>query len=163
MLSKLFKRKSRLEDTDPAVRGEAIEALADDAQDVFERFARDDDNLDVRRAALARMSNRDAIAPLLEVEGLCDVAAQSIALLPASDEESTADNHPKVLICRIALSEDSDQVIALAGKLNEPKLVAAALRKINAASVRFAVVEKIWDEATLVEIEREMKGHAQPR
>ena len=69
MLSRWFKRSSRLEHPDREVRLHAVQALnaeqAADAQANLERIALSDPDQDVRMAALPHVTNPDTIAQLL--------------------------------------------------------------------------------------------------
>ena len=112
MLSRWFKRSSRLEHADREVRLQALQALnaeqAADAQANLEHIALDDAELDVRLAALPHLTNPDTLKQLLADPDLASATATQIAEQILSGNLLSFNEHPSVLQARIAQAMPDD-------------------------------------------------------
>ncbi len=158
MLRKLFKRKPRLDATDPHDRISALAELDDGEQETFARLFLTDAEREVRLAALERLTR---IEPL--VQGLADdaVAEPAVARLLALMDDGTpaaARQHPAVLRAQLANAETPDAALAIATQIADLSERATALGGISRTNVRLAVAEAIWHPALLAELEKSARS-----
>ena len=66
MLKNLFKRKTSVDDPNPAVRKEVVERSKDLSRDKFAEIARNDADVETRKSALARVNSVDLYAEFLD-------------------------------------------------------------------------------------------------
>ncbi len=154
MLRKLFSRKPHLDAEDPAVRTAALADLGDDEQATFARVFRDDANRDVRLKALERLNRPDVVFECLGDEQVAAEALSRLLGLIDDDTPETIRSHPAVQRAALASAETVEAVLAIAPAIADPGLFAAALAENPRAQVRQAVAERIWDPATLTEMEK---------
>ena len=112
MLSRWFKRSSRLEHADREVRLQAVQALtaeqAADAQANLENIVLADAELDVRLAALPHVTNPDTLNHLLADPDLASATASQIAAQILNGNLLSFNEHPAVLQARIAQATPDD-------------------------------------------------------
>ena len=106
MISRLFKGRKRLDSEDPSERAAAIEALTDeeilDSQSHLAELASSDPDPDVRRTALAHITDPDCLQALLSNPAASDQACQHIASLMDSGRISGFEQHAAVIVARLA-------------------------------------------------------------
>lgn len=154
MLRKLFSRKPRLDAEDPAIRIDALAALADGEQTMFARIFLDDDDLAVRLKALERLNRTDLIFPALGDES---VAAESVARIVRLIDDDTPEairSHPAIQHAALAAAATAEAALAIAGGIADAKAFATAVAENPHAAVRLAVVESTWDPTRLAELEK---------
>ncbi|MGD9903133.1 MAG: DUF349 domain-containing protein [Vicinamibacterales bacterium] len=134
--------QARWKHGDPAVRLEAVKALEDDAADVFVQVATDDHDERVRRAAVVRLSDPDALAAVSRNDAEAAVRAAAVerlvALASAPDDGAT-------------------RAVAALGGLGRGRELAALARSAAPEAVRHAAVALVGDAKALGGIAR----HAQ--
>lgn len=84
MLGRWLKKKNKLDDPDPAVRLAAVEALdpqSDEIQQALAKLAQDDDSMDVRRAAIARLEQPALLDQLHQQTALAEQVAERKAAI----------------------------------------------------------------------------------
>ena len=158
MFRKLFKRKPRLEAAKAEDRIAALAELADDDQATFAKLFREDPDADVRRAALARLTDPPALA-----EGLGDqrvaveVATRVLAAHGAGGPAEIA-NHPLVRHAALAQAQTAEAAIAAAQRIADLPARAAALVANPTAQIRLAVLDATWAPDALAEFEKVARG-----
>ena len=158
MLHKLFKRKPRLDAPEPAARIAALAALADDAQDEFERLALNDADAAVRGAALARLTRLQPLVAVLEDAALAGEAAQRLLALVDEDAPASVRQHPAVLRAAVVSAEDAAAATRAAAGIADVGERAAAILAHRHAGVRLAIVETIWHPPLLAALEKAARG-----
>ncbi|MGE0624680.1 MAG: DUF349 domain-containing protein [Pseudomonadales bacterium] len=131
MITRLFRSKKRLDSADPGDRREAIDALSEEeartAGATLAELVRSDPDPQVRRAALARLSDPAALAGLLDHPDMGGAAARHAATLVTRGEASSLAEHPAVLLARLADSPTPELMDALARQTDERLLVEAVI------------------------------------
>ena len=150
MLSRLFKRKPRTTDANPAHRREALLALDDSEQAVLEEAARTDADTGVRTAAIARLQSVDALGSLLDETEIASAAARRLAKL--GDDHAFA-AHPRVLISRFVLEPSAD----LLSRIDDGEL-GAAIAGLADVQTRLAMVQEVRGESRLAALEHALRG-----
>ena len=108
MLRNLFKRQPRLDAPEATQRLAALTALADGAQDDFERLARSDPDRGVRVAALGRLTRLPPLISLLDDQALAGDAAERLLSLQDHAMPAAAREHPAVLRAAVVCADTAD-------------------------------------------------------
>ena len=154
MLRKLFSRKPRLDADDPALRIAALAELGDGEQATFARVFRDDAVREVRLQALARLTRPDIVFEGLGDDAVADAALGRILGLIDDDTPDAIRDHPAVQRAALARAETAEAALAMAPRITDPVVFAAALADNPRAQVRLAVAEATWNPAALTELEK---------
>lgn len=105
MLSRWFKRSSRLEHADREIRLQALQALNTEqaiaAQAILERMVLHDPDLEVRQAALPHISDPDKLATLLSDGEMSEQVAKQIAQTIKGGLRPNCHDHALVVQARI--------------------------------------------------------------
>ena len=150
MLSRLFKRKPRTTDANPARRREALLALDDSEQAVLEEAARTDADTGVRDAAVGRLQSIATLGSLLDDPEVASAAASRLAQL--GDDHAFA-THPLVLVARFVLKPSSD----LLSMVDEGEL-GTAIAGLRDVQTRVAMVREVRGEDRLAVLEHGLRG-----
>lgn len=158
MLRNLFKRQPRLDAREATERLAALTALADGAQDDFERLAESDPDRGVRVTALGRLTRLPPLVSLLDDEALAGEAAKR--LLSLCDEATPADvrRHPAVLRAAVVCADTATAAAQAAERIEDAGERAAAILAHPRAGVRLAVAETIWQPVALAALEKAARG-----
>ncbi len=129
MITRLFRNKQRLDSKDPDRRLAALESLSEDdarnQQSLLAEMVREDPELSVRRAALARLSDADALAQYLDDELLAEVAIERVMALVDQSSAGQLAEHPRIVTARLTVRADPALVDRL---LSDPdRLIDAVL------------------------------------
>lgn len=112
MLSRWFHKKSPFEHDDPAVRLTAIASSNDhQAQKIqayLEQLALNDPDIRVQQAAIAKVSNVDTLATLLEHAELAESVAHRITQRLKANGTTAYSHHPVVINARINAAEGAE-------------------------------------------------------
>lgn len=154
MLRKLFNRKPRLDAPEPAARIAAVAALADEAQDDFQRLALNDADLRVRLAALGRLTRLQPLVAALDDEALAGAAAKHLLTLMDEHTPDAVRHHPAVRRAAVVCADTATAAVAAAAEIDDAGQRAAAILAHPRAEVRLAVAETIWDPVVLASLER---------
>lgn len=162
MFSRWFKRSNRLEHEDPSERLQAIHDLSDEqaraSQPILIAIATDDSDLEVRKAAIASITDPDALSGLLDQQSVATSVAKAIATLVAAGHPSNAATHPCVLEERIniATTETLEDLIEL---VTRPEQAAQlALRCPVDVRERVLAMPCLRTEAGLAVLEKHSRG-----
>ena len=158
MLRNLFKRQPRLDAPEATQRLAALTALADGAQDDFERLARSDPDRGVRVAALGRLTRLPPLVSLLDDQVLAGDAAERLLSLRDHAMPAAAREHPAVLRAAVVCADTADDAADAARGIEDAGERAAAILAHPRASVRLAVAETIWQPAALAALEKAARG-----
>ena len=158
MFRKLFKRKPRLEADEAEDRIAALADLTADDQPAIARLFADDSDPDVRLAALARLTDPDALAAGLEDPALKGQVAQRVLAAVGDDDNAALRRHPLVQHTALARAETAQAAVTAARQIDDASARAKALAANPNAQLRQAVVEATWEPDALVEIERVARG-----
>ena len=158
MFRKLFKRKPRLEAAEAEDRIAALADLTADDQPAIARLFEDDSDSEVRLAALARLTDQDALAAGLEDPALKGQVAQRVLAVLGDDGDVALGRHPLVQHTALARAETADAAVKAARQIDDASARAAALAANPNAQLRQAVVEATWEPDALVEIEKMARG-----
>ena len=162
MLSRWFKRSSRLEHADRDVRLQALQALSAeqtvDAQAILERIVHQDPDLAVRQAALPHIVDADKLAALLNDGEMSEVAAKHIAGQIKRGLVPDCHDHELVVQARIEGAEAGD-LDGLWPLLATPEQCAAlALRYRNESRERVLAHPLLNTESGLSLLQRVSRG-----
>ena len=131
MISRLFKGKKRLDSEDPAERVAAIEALGeqelDDSQERLTELVNTDPSPDVRRVALARITDVQYLEALLSGVDSREMACSHIAGLLNAGRISGFENHPDVIVSRLAANPTAELIDSVLNLGDVETLLAATL------------------------------------
>lgn len=131
MITRLFRSRKRLDSADPNDRREAVEALSEEearnAAATLAQLVQTDPDPQVRRSALARLTDPVVLAGLLDHPELGPAAARRAAILVGRGEAATLADHPAVLLARLADAPTGDLLDALARQTDEQLLVEAVI------------------------------------
>ena len=156
MLSRIFKGRNRLSQPDPTARRQAVEELsaakAESLQGELLALAGSDEDPGVRKACIARLTNPDSLAVLLDDESWADVAAQRISELLEPNSDSQLARHPLVLKLQLLAMTPADAEPVIAAIDDVELLVDLAVRARQ--ELRTALLEKLQTTAALTELER---------
>lgn len=170
MLGKLF--RPRWQHPKPETRLEAIASLRDNKaahQDILETIARQDDNHNVRIAAIAKIESADKLFALLEDTSgnISQAVINRLQLLLQSspdlskkllDNISAYRKPLQVSVLLSCLPEAADQEKILAN-CNEEDLLLEIAEKAGVAKTRKLAAEKIQNPDLLEQLARSSKGH----
>jgi exonuclease SbcC len=162
MLSRWFKRSSRLEHPDREVRLQALQALnaeqAADAQATLESIALGDVDLEVRLAALPHVSNPDTLTQLLVDPDLASATATQIATQVRAGNSSSLNEHPRVLQARITQAQANDIDALWPLLMNAEQCAQLALRLRDDARERLLTHPLLNDESGLSVLQKVARG-----
>ena len=158
MLRKLFKRKPRLEATQPEDRVAALNELDPTDQAAIARVFRDDPDRQVRGAALALLTDGDALAAGLDDADFAAAVADRVVAVLGEDDTHPVRSHPTVLRAALARAETPETAIAAAGRIEDLPTRAEALAANPTALLRLAVADATWAPDALVEFEKAARG-----
>jgi hypothetical protein len=136
-----FKPQPRWKHTDPVVRAAAVAELAGDPehQSVLAELAAEDEDVRVRRAAVAQLTSPSALVPLARRE---------------RDEDLRREIGDRLVALASAPSaSEADATLALDG-LEDPKQLAAVARSAAPEAVRAAALDLIQDQKALSSVAR---------
>jgi len=112
MLSRWFKKGSRLEHADPEVRLQAVKALtaeqAASVQDSLERLVCTEEDHVIRHAAFPLVCNTEILASQLDSPEHGNAAAQVIAQRIEQGEVPSCASHPQVIKVRFSQAHDNN-------------------------------------------------------
>ena len=158
MLRNLFKRQPRLDAPESTERLAALTALADEAQDDFERLAGSDPDRGVRVAAVGRLTRLPPLVSLLDDEALAGDAAERLLSLRGEGMPAAVREHPAVLRAAVVCADTAAAAAQAAQSIQDAGERAAAILAHPRASVRLAVAETTWQPAALAALERAARG-----
>jgi len=158
MLRKLFNRKPRLDADGPADRIAALAALGDDEQAAFARVFEEDDNLEVRLAALARLDRAEPIWKAVDDSAVGQQALARLLAVMDDDTPGSIRHHPVVVRAVLSRAETPEQALRLAADLPDHAVFAEALLESPRANIRLAVTQEIWNPELLTELEKSSRG-----
>ncbi len=159
-----FRAQPEWKSDDPAMRERAVRDLADGEQGVLGEIARHDDDPGVRRAAVERLTDADALAELLapgaehdqDVIGAATTVARNL-LIDASDTTSTdavlavlTDDRDVTAVARSATTEAVSR--AAASRLTDAKSLGTIARRARHAVVAREALERLVDRDELLAI-----------
>ncbi|MEJ2133323.1 MAG: hypothetical protein P8Y95_17245, partial [Gammaproteobacteria bacterium] len=165
MLKKIIKSvgRRRWEHDDPKIRAKAASELDPEAREseaMLLRLASDDPDLDVRRAALRRLSRPEVLLPF--------ICADDVAVATTAAERLGELLEPPLPQALIETAEVADALaahatrepVALAAleRLDAPKTLAELATHATLARVRHAAVERLRDEASLTAVEKQTRA-----
>jgi hypothetical protein len=167
-----FKPQPRWKHPDSAVRAAAVDALPDEEQDLLRSIAHEDPDPQVRRAALARLSDPEALARLAREDAdesvRADAREMAVAMArDATDEgegcaavEGLTDSRELAIVARTAELE-SVALLALS-RLSEARVIAVVARQAGHAAVRAAALARLdaRDDLLAVAVKSEHKDVA---
>ena len=152
--------QARWKHGDPAVRLEAIQALDDTAADVFTQVATDDQDGRVRRAAVVRLTDPDALAAVSRNDteaGVRDAAVERLVTLASSAGDGAA----RAIAALGALGRGRDLAglarssaptaarHAAVALITESKALGGVARHAEDAGTRLLALERLTDAAEL--------------
>lgn len=112
MITRLFRNRKRLDSADPADRIAALEAFSEEEaredQPALAALALGDPDTGVRRAALKRLHDPEALSTLLDDDTLAEAAADRAAQLVNAGQAAALAGHPAVLRARLAANPSAD-------------------------------------------------------
>ncbi len=158
LLGRAFKSKPRLDAAAPADRIEAIAALGGDEQAQLAQALLHDENRDVRLAALARVTELDALVQALVDADVAEPVAQRLLALIDADTPAAIRNHPAVCRARLAYASTCADALAAAAGIDDAGERAAALVDNPRTEIRVAVAGSCWQPAHLVALEKATRG-----
>ena len=150
MLSRLFKRKPQTTDANPAHRREALLALDDSEQAVFEEAARTDADTGVRTAAIARLQSVAALGSLLDDAEVASAAATRLAEL--GDDHAFA-TYPLVVVARFVLTPSPDLLCMI-----DDGALGTAIAGLPDVQTRVAMVREVRGESRLALLEHALRS-----
>jgi exonuclease SbcC len=165
VLKKIIKSvgRRRWEHDDPKIRAKAASELDPEAREseaILLRLASDDPDLDVRRAALRRLSRPEVLLPF--------ICADDVAVATTAAERLGELLEPPLPQALIETAEVADALaahatrepVALAAleRLDAPKTLAELATHATLARVRHAAVERLRDEASLTAVEKQTRA-----
>ena len=158
LLERTFKGKPRLDAAAAADRIAAIAALGEGEQAALAQVLLHDEDQEVRRAALARITRLDALVVALADAELAEAAAERLFGLIDQHTPAAIRDHPAV--CRAGLARAPTRAVALAASAGilDADERAAALIDNPRADVRAAVAESSWHREHLVALEKAARG-----
>jgi hypothetical protein len=167
-----FKPQPRWRHPDSAVRAAAVDALPDEDQELLRSIASEDPDPQVRRAALARLTDPGTLARLAREDTDDGVRAEAremaVAMArDATDEaegqgavEGLSDSRELAIVARTA---ELVRVALLAlSRLSEPRVIAVVARQAGHAAVRAAALARLdaRDDLLAVAVKTEHKDVA---
>ena len=158
LLGRTFKGKPRLDAPTPADRIAALAALPDDQQGPLVDALLGDADRGVRMAALARVTQLEALVSALADAEVAVPAAERLLTLIDEDTPGAIRDHPAVCCARLAHAVDVAEAEAAAAGIADANEHAAALLGNPHAEVRAAVAESSWDPAHLTALEKATRG-----
>jgi exonuclease SbcC len=160
MLSRIFKAKNPLDQSDPGARRRAVEELStaktEALQDKLLALAGSDADPGVRRACIAKLGNARSVAGLLNDPISADAAAARVIELIGSDSSSELARHPLVLKTRLLSMSPDDAEPWLADIDDTQFLIDLAIRA--ARPLREVIVTRLDDAAALTELEHQTRS-----
>lgn len=157
MLSKLFRSRAKFDDPDAEIRRRAVVALSDDDVAAFQSdlaaLASNDDDIGVRRAALARLTDPALLARFLDAAEpeLARIAAEGIATYGTDPRRF---ERAEIRNAMIRIARDPEEITGLIGEVGyDSELIALAVDSKH-PKVRLAVADKLANENSLIELER---------
>jgi hypothetical protein len=148
--------------SDPSVRASAAESLPETEHAVLLTLAREDDSPRVRRAAVARLADVDALAGLAsrdaDTQVRADAGARLLALACAAEDASLAGRAAAALsderlLAQVARTAPIAEVaLATLDRVREPRGLATTARHAGHADVRLRALERLQDAADLVAV-----------
>jgi uncharacterized protein YukE len=131
MITRLFRSKPKLDSKAPEHRRSAIEALSEQdavkADTELSRLAQEDDDLGVRRAAIARLHSESALQALLADTHQADRVVERIIELNSQGQCMALAEAPMVLAARLSNADDPGTVAAHLLELGGHHLLIKAL------------------------------------
>lgn len=144
---------------DPAMRVAAVEALPDGEQAIVAAIAREDDSPRVRRAAVARLEDVDALSALshgdADPQVRSDAAARLLALAAADIDEpraarAAAGLTEERLIAQVARSARHLAVaLEAVDRLTDTRALGSTARNAGHEAVRLRALERVADAGEL--------------
>ena len=158
LLGRAFKGKPRLDAPTPDGRMAALAALPDDEQGPLVDALLGDADRDVRMAALARVTQFEALVSVLAEADFAEPAAERLLTLIDDDTPAAIRDHPAVCRARLAHAVHVAEAEAAAAGIADANDRAAALLDNPHAEVRAAVAESSWEPAHLAALEKATRG-----
>ena len=158
LLERTFKGKPRLDAAAPADRIVAVTALAEDQQAALAQVLLHDQDQEVRLAALARITQLDALVAALADSEVAEPAAERLFGLIDENTPAAIRNHPAVCRARLVRAPTDAAALAASAGIPDAGERAAALVENPRADVRAAVAESSWCPEHLAALERASRG-----
>lgn len=148
-----FKPQPRWKHPDSIVRAAAVEALADDQQEVLEGVATTDADAEVRRAAVLRLASATVLARIarddVDERVRADAAEVLLELAQDTTDPGEAEHAIAALVGQrelaiVARTAELEQAALTAlSRLDDPKVVAVVARQAGHAAVRLAALDRL--------------------
>ena len=158
LLERTFKGKPRLDAVAPADRIAAIAALEEDQQAALAQALLQDEDQEVRLAALARITQLDALVAALADSEVAEPAAERLFGLIDQNTPAAVRDHPAVCRARLVRAPTRAAALAAAAGILDAGERAAALSDNPRADIRAAVAESSWCPEHLVALEKATRG-----
>ena len=163
LLERTFKGKPRLDAVAPADRIAAIAALEEDQQAALAQALLQDEDQEVRLAALARITQLDALVAALADSEVAEPAAERLFGLIDQNTPAAIRDHPAVCRARLVRAPTRAAALAAAAGILDAGERAAALSDNPRADIRAAVAESSWCPEHLVALEKATRGRDKSR
>ncbi len=159
-LRALFRRRPRLDDTDPTVRRRALEEVDD--QTVLTRVFKDDADPALQREALARISDLAFLETCLNEDDFLvwplknEIIARIGEVAPPG---AVIRQHPLLIAATIASADDAEAAANALALFENPNDLAQAVLGHPRVQLRKAMAETIWSPERLRVLENLSRGH----
>jgi len=157
-----FRSQPEWQHDDPSVRASAVDDLGDDAQDLLTAIASEDADPGVRVAAVARLTDPDALGRIQASEKDERVRDEAAAVLReialSGADPSRAARAVAALVTprdlgAVARTAESEAVsLAALARLDRPKAIGAVARRAALAATRRAALERLADHDELLAV-----------
>ena len=157
-----FRGQPEWQHDDPSVRASAVDNLEDDAQDLLTAIASEDADPGVRAAAVARLTDLDALGRIQaseQDESVRDEAAAVLRDIALSTEEPERATQAVAVLAtprdlgEVARTAETEAVsLAALARLERPKTIGAVARRAALAATRRAALERLDDRDELLAV-----------
>ena len=140
-----FRSQPEWQHEDPSVRASAVDDLEDDAQDLLTAIASEDADPGVRTAAVARLSDPETLARVVQMDQDANVRAEATAKLRAMAVNETDPERAAVALAGLSDARDLGEVARMA-RLGA--ISGSALKRIDGQKTIGAVARRSTHRAT---------------
>ena len=152
LFTRIFDRKPRLDHPVVSKRLEALATLGDSQEDIFQKIAHQDKDLEVRLAAVQRITSPDRLAHFLEDNSLVENVAERICAAIDLDHELM--QHDRIRDIMLSRISDGKQLGCFAKQLKSTEEAAAAIFSGSTAEIRQAAIMELSSTEVLNLCER---------
>ena len=157
-----FRSQPEWQHEDPSVRASAVDDLEDDAQDLLTAIASEDADPGVRTAAVARLSDPETLARVVQMDQDANVRAEATAKLRAMAVNETDPERAAVALAGLSDARDLGEVARMARlgaisgsalkRIDGQKTIGAVARRSTHRATRQAALARLDDRDQLMAV-----------